>query len=235
MDRSNGYEAVADEFLARRGSGRATGIGVHEVREWARTLPNGATVIDLGCGPGFPITEVLVAEGLDVFALDAAPSFVQAFRRNLPNTPVVCEAVQDSTFFGRTFDGVLAWGLVFLLSAEEQRRLLQRIAEILAPGGRLLFTSPAEPLVWNDAMTGLESRSLGAEEYRRQLSTVGLWVMSEYEDEGQNHYFDASKDASVDGYRPTTLNRSLAADLKEQSPPAAYRLAFGAKFNNPAY
>ncbi|HEY8284398.1 MAG TPA: class I SAM-dependent methyltransferase [Chloroflexota bacterium] len=197
MDRSNGYESVAVEFLARRGSGRGTGIGVHEVRTWARTLPRGAAVIDLGCGPGFPITEVLITEGLNIFGVDAAPSFVQAFRRNLPNTPVVCEAVQDSRFFDRTFDGVLAWGLIFLLSPEVQRCLIQRIATILVPGGRLLFTSPAEPLVWHDAMTGLESRSLGAEEYRRQLSAVGLSVTSEYEDEGQNHYFDALKDAPL--------------------------------------
>lgn len=195
MDRSNGYEGVAAEFLARRGSGRSTGIGVNAVRKWARTLARGASVIDLGCGPGFPITEVLVAEGLKVFAIDAAPSFVQAFRRNLPNTPVVCEAVQDSRFFDRTFDGVLAWGLMFLLSPEDQRRVIQRIAEILAPGGRLLFTScaGAEPLVWRDAMTGLESRSLGAKEYRSQLSAVGLSVTGEYEDEGQNHYFDVLK------------------------------------------
>jgi len=191
MDRSNGYEGVAVEFLARRGSGRSTGVGVNTVRNWARTLPGGATVIDLGCGPGFPITEVLVTEGLNVFGVDAAPSFVQAFQRNLPNTAVVCEAVQDSRFFDRTFDGVLAWGLMFLLSAEDQRRLIQRIAGILTPGGRLLFTSPAVPLIWNDAMTGLESRSLGVEEYRRQLSAVGLTLVSEYEDEGQNHYFDA--------------------------------------------
>ncbi|HXB25373.1 MAG TPA: hypothetical protein VNV25_11645 [Gemmatimonadaceae bacterium] len=94
-------------------------------------------MIDLGCGPGLPITEVLVAEGLNVFGLE--------------------------------------------------------IADILVPGGRLLFTSPAEPVVWNDAMTGLESRSLGAEEYQRQLSAVGLRVLREYEDEGQNHYFEALK------------------------------------------
>jgi SAM-dependent methyltransferase len=143
---------------------------------------------------GFPITEVLVAEGLRVFGVDAASSFVQAFRRNLPNIPVACEAVQDSTFFDRTFDGVLAWGLMFLLSPDDQRRLIQRTADILVPGGRILFTSPAEPLVWNDAMTGLESRSLGAEEYQRQLSLVGLSIASEYEDEGENHYFDALKD-----------------------------------------
>jgi hypothetical protein len=65
------------------------------------------------------------------------------------------------------FDGVIAWGLIFLLPAEEQRRLIQRIANILVSSGRLLFTSCVEPLVWNDAMTGLESRSLGAAEYRR--------------------------------------------------------------------
>lgn len=193
MDRSNGYEGVSAEFLARRGSGRLTGIGVKEVREWARTLPRGAAVIDLGCGPGFPITEVLVVEGLNVFGVDAAPSFVEAFRRNLPNTPVVCEAVADSRFFDRTFDGVLAWGLMFLLRAEEQRRLIRRMAEILVPGGSLLFTSPARPVVWKDAMTGLESRSLGAEEYRRELGAVGLTVLKEYEDAGENHYYEARK------------------------------------------
>ncbi len=140
-----------------------------------------------------PITEVLVAEGLSVYGVDAAPSFVQAFRRNLPNTPVVCEAIEDSTFFNRTFDGVLAWGLMFLLSPEGQRGLIRKIADILVPGGRVLFTSCAEPLVWSDAMTGLESRSLGAEEYRSQLTAVGLSVNGEYEDEGQNYYFDAFK------------------------------------------
>jgi len=197
-DRSNGYEGVAAEFLANRGNARtrSKGIGVKAVREWARTLPRGAAVIDLGCGAGFPITEVLVLEGLNVYAIDASPSFVEAFRRNLPGVPVACEAVEDSTFFNRTFVAALAWGLMFLLPAEEQRRLIQRIAGILVPGGRLLFTSCAEPLVWNDAMTGLESRSLGAVEYRSQLTAVGLLIIREYEDEGQNYYFDAVKTAT---------------------------------------
>jgi SAM-dependent methyltransferase len=140
VDRSNGYERIAAEFV----SARSKTIGVKRVRDWAKALPRGAAVVDLGCGPGLPITEILVAEGLGVYGVDAAPSFVQAFRRNLPNTPIACEAVQDSKFFDRTFDGVLAWGLMFLLSPEDQRRLIRRIADILVPGGRLLFTCPAE-------------------------------------------------------------------------------------------
>jgi cyclopropane fatty-acyl-phospholipid synthase-like methyltransferase len=195
MDRSNGYESVSAEFLAHRGNSRtrSNAIGVKEVRNWARTLKPGSSVIDLGCGPGFPLTVVLVQEGLQVFGVDAAPSFVSAFQRNLPGTPIACESVLESSFFDRTFDAVLSIGLMFLLKAEEQHRLIRRFADILVPGGRLLFTSTVEPHVWNDVMTGMESISLGVEEYVRQLSAVGISVKSEYEDEGQNHYFDALK------------------------------------------
>jgi SAM-dependent methyltransferase len=200
VDRSNGYERIAAEFLSRRGNAvaRSKGIGVKQVREWARTLPPGAAVIDLGCGPGFPITDVLLTEGLNVYAVDASPSFVEAFRRNLTGIPIACEVIQDSTFFDRTFDAVVAWGLMFLLTGADQRRLIQRMAEILVPGGRLLFTSTREPSAWIDAMTGYESRSLGALEYRKQLEGAGLLLIREYEDEGENYYFDVSKGASTD-------------------------------------
>ena len=105
MDQSSGYESVAPEFLAGRGNAGLAGIGARDVSKWAQSLPNGAAVLDLGCGPGLPTTKALVAEGLNVFALDGSPSFVQAFQRNFPEIPILCEAVQDSTFFGRTFDG----------------------------------------------------------------------------------------------------------------------------------
>lgn len=199
MDPSNGYERVAAEFLAGRGRAPSTAVGTKEVRDWTRTLPNGAAVIDLGCGTGLPITKVLVDEKLNVYGVDAAPTLVAAFRHNLPEVPVACESVVESSFFNRMFDGVVAWGLIFLLQPEEQRLLIRRVADILVPGGRFLFTSSSgtEPLVWNDGMTDLESRSLGAAEYRKLLSEVGLYVTREYEDVGGNHYYDAVKDTSA--------------------------------------
>jgi hypothetical protein len=69
--------------------------------------------------PVFRLLKFWVADGFNVFGVDAVPSFVLAFRRNLPNTPVACEAVQDSRFFDRTFDAALAWGLMFLLSRDD--------------------------------------------------------------------------------------------------------------------
>jgi hypothetical protein len=61
------------------------------------------------------------------------------------------------------------------------------------PGGRLVFTSPAKPVVWNDAMTGLESISVGAERHRKLLRAVGISVADAYEEVGENHYFDGVK------------------------------------------
>lgn len=189
MDGSSGYESRASDFLRHRSSD----IGTQEVLNWARTLPRGCSVIDLGCGSGIPITSVLVHERLDVYAVDAAPSLVEAFRRNLPGVPILCEAVQTSSLFQRSFDAVLAWGLMFLLSGEDQCFMIRRFAEILAPNGRLLFTSPANAEVWLDASTGRRSVSLGAEQYRSLLDHVGISLKSEYQDAGQNYYFDAYK------------------------------------------
>jgi 2-polyprenyl-3-methyl-5-hydroxy-6-metoxy-1,4-benzoquinol methylase len=191
VDRSNGYEGVAREFLTGRGGPQSSRIGATSIREWARQLTPGVTVLDLGCGSGIPTTETLIDEGLSVHAVDAAPSFVEAFQRRFPNVPVVCEPVEDSSFFGRRFDAVLAWGLIFLLESSTQEALIRRFADALKPEGRLLFTSPPQAITWNDAMTGQESRSLGAEAYRRLLAEAGFTVLDEYEDEGENHYYDA--------------------------------------------
>jgi len=42
-------------------------------------------------------------------------------------------------------------------------------------------------------MTGLESLSLGGEQYRKLLEAAGLSIAEEYEDAGENHYFDTFK------------------------------------------
>ena len=189
-DPANGYERIAKEFLAARGRA-TTGIGVSAVRAWARSLPPHSTVLDLGCGSGLPLTQVLIDEGLTVYAVDASPTLVAAFRKNLSGVAVACESVEESAFFDRQFDAVLAWGLWFLLPEATQLDLLRRIADVLAPGGRLLFTSPAQACTWRDVMTGEESRSLGAQVYRTRLTELGFPVIREYDDEGENHYYDA--------------------------------------------
>jgi SAM-dependent methyltransferase len=168
-DESNGYESIAAEYIAGRGSRAGVGIGVGEVREWAKTVRPRGAVLDLGCGPGYPITQLLVDAGLAVHGVDASPTMVAKFQSRFPSVPVECNTAERSNFFGREFDGVIAWGLLFLLQPAAQARVISKVATALAPGGQFVFTAPPQICEWSDAMTGQRSESLGTEAYRRFL------------------------------------------------------------------
>jgi len=114
----------------------------------------GGVVLDPGSGHGLPLSRTLLEDGFVIHAIDASPGMVAAFQRYLPQARVTCEPAENSGFFGRQFDGILAWGLVFLLDEAAQRRLIRRAARAWNPGGRFLFTAPAQPCTWPDAMTG---------------------------------------------------------------------------------
>ncbi len=189
-DPSNGYEAVATELIAGR---QQSGIGVATVRAWGRSLPQGASILDLGCGFGVPISQALINDGFVIYGVDASSSLITEFRRRFPDVNVACEAVEDSRFFDRTFDGVIAVGLLFLMSEDSQRDLIRRVGLALNSGGRFLFTSPAQFCTWTDMLTGRESLSLGADAYKAIIADAGLTLVGEHSDEGDSHYYDTCR------------------------------------------
>ena len=194
-DDSSGYEAVANIYIAGRGTRARVGdsIGAAVVKAWADAFPPGATVLDLGSGPGEPSTRILREAGLTTYAVDASPTMVAAFRERFPGVPIERNAVEASEFFNRTFNGVLAWGLMFLIDPAAQALVIEKVARALEPQGRFLFTAPREPLQWLDGMTGRPSQSLGEHTYERLLRDAGLTWVADAEDEGGNYYYFVEK------------------------------------------
>jgi len=180
------WEAIAEAFNAARSN-----IGSDVVRQWAKRLRQDGEVVDIGCGSGAPVSQALVEAGLTVFGIDASPTLLSMFRRRFPEAPAVCETVQSSNFFGLKFDGAVAVGLLFLLSEENQRKLINKVGQALRPGGRFLFSAPLPQCEWSDLQTGQPSLSLGAVEYQSQLACAGMHLEDTYVDSGGNHYFDA--------------------------------------------
>jgi SAM-dependent methyltransferase len=189
-DPSAGWNDVADEFVAVRSR-----IGADTVRDWSRSLGRGASILDIGCGSGFPVTVTLVEEGFSVSAVDASPKLLAAFRNRFPYIEAVCEPAETSSFFGRTFDGAVAIGLIFLLPAASQSRLIENVAVALKPGAKFLFSAPREACAWADLLTGRNSVSLGLEAYTDILESAGFLLGGTSLDEGGNHYFNAVRSA----------------------------------------
>jgi len=192
MDPSNGYESVSKDYILYRGS-KTDGIGASTVLTWANTFKHPASILDIGCGTGIPITKILIDRGFDVYGIDASPSLVNEFHRNFPETPVECESALASRFFDRQFDAVIACGLLFLLTEKDQFELILKLSNSLVHGGRALFTAPIQEMQWNDVMTGLPSISLGKSRYDFILSQLGFSILDGFVDEGDNYYHHAIK------------------------------------------
>jgi len=187
-DLSNGYEAIADQFIALRSD---TGRSV--IENWAASFAKGASVLDVGAGSGVPLTRILIKAGLNVRAIDASPTMVKAFRANFPDIDMACEAAEMSPFFNQKYDGVLMVGLLFLLPEKTQPLILKRLANVLRPNGRLLFSAPEEIGEWDDLLTGRRSYSLGQVVYQGLLSEAGLTVLKGHTDRGGSHYYEAQR------------------------------------------
>src|SRR5678816_1416876 len=186
---SNGYEQIAEHFLLARNPS----IGPAVVRRWSKSLPAGATILDVGCGSGAPISQTLLQEGFTVYGIDASPTLVSRFRKQFPDAPVECSPIEDSLFFRRTFDAVVCWGLMFVLPVASQRILIEKVARALHPDGKFLFTATKELCTWSDSLTHLPSTSLGHDAYQQELTAHGLALVGNDQDEGGNYYYFAAK------------------------------------------
>ena len=106
----------------------------------------------------------------------------------------------DMARFARLISSISAASVVDLpeprmaiLPEETQRTVLAKMAKALKPGGRLLFTAPRGAVTWMDSLTGLESRSLSAEEYESLLRELGFDIEPGRMDAGENYYYLARK------------------------------------------
>ena len=185
MDAARFYETQALRYLEDRDR---SCVGAEVVQSWVRSLPFGASVVEISFGGGYPITQVLVDSGLAVWAIDTSPTLLRSFRLRCPTIPTQCASALESDYFGRTFEAVLSIGLVSFLREDEQLAFIHRVSEILEPRGHFLFTAPVETGIWQDVATGLDCWSLGRITYTA-LERNGLRVIRTHVDEGENNYY----------------------------------------------
>jgi SAM-dependent methyltransferase len=128
-----GYDVVADRYLET--------IGAEDPRHRflaTFTLPDGAEVLDLGCGAG---TEAL--RRFRVTGVDLSARQLELARERLPGARLIQADMTEVSFPDASFDGVVALYSLGHVPTERQAPLLAAIARWLRPGGLLLACVPA--------------------------------------------------------------------------------------------
>lgn len=96
----------------------------------------GARILEIGCGPG---TLLHYLPTCDYLGFDLSPQYIAMAKRHFPEAQFVCERVsQFSLVKERSFDVVLALGIVHHLDDAEARQLFQIAFDALRPGGKLV-------------------------------------------------------------------------------------------------
>jgi SAM-dependent methyltransferase len=142
-------------------------------------LPDGGTVLDIGCGSGLPIGRELIRRGFDLTGVDGTATMLALFRRNLPNISAQLIDMRNLAM-GRPFAGLLAWDSFFHLSPADQRPMFARFRDHAAPGAALMFTSGHEEGSAIGKLEGdpLYHGSLNPQEYRALLDAAGFDVLA---------------------------------------------------------
>ena len=139
-----GYDVLADGFLAWSASieddPRERFLG-----SFAERLPNGARVLDLGCGAGVPSTQRL-AERFAVVGVDISASQIALARRHVPDATFLHADLTEVDFAEQSFAGITAFYAMSHVPRAEHAALFRRCCDWLEPGGLFLATLGAGEL-----------------------------------------------------------------------------------------
>lgn len=169
------YERHAAAFDHDRGKRLVERVWLDRFRA---VMPEGADVLDLGCGSGEPVARYLIEAGHRVTGADSSPTLIDLCRARFPSATWIAGDMRDLSL-GRRFGGIIAWNSFFHLTPDDQRAMFAVFRDHAAPGAALMFTSGprAGEAIGSYQGEALYHASLDTAEYEAILAAHGFSVV----------------------------------------------------------
>jgi cyclopropane fatty-acyl-phospholipid synthase-like methyltransferase len=167
------YERHAVSWDADRRA--AAWIDKSYIERFLGLLPEGATVLDLGCGGGAPVALHMTSQGFHITGVDSSPTLISLCQSRMPDQEWIVGDMR-SLALDRRFDGILAWDSFFHLTHDDQRRMFQIFGAHSAADGILMFNAgfSQSEVVGSYRGDPLYHASLDPSEYETLLAGAGF-------------------------------------------------------------
>jgi SAM-dependent methyltransferase/ribosomal protein S18 acetylase RimI-like enzyme len=169
------YERHATAFDRDRGKRLVERAWFERFRN---VMPEGADVLDLGCGSGEPLAGYLIEAGHRITGVDSSPTLIGLCRSRFPDETWIVGDMRELSL-ARRFGGIVAWNSFFHLTPDDQRRMFKIFGDHAEPGAALMFTSGPGAGEAIGAYQGeaLYHASLDTAEYQTLLAAHGFSVV----------------------------------------------------------
>jgi SAM-dependent methyltransferase len=135
----DGYDVLAETYLRVR---RNDSEDVLLLEELSSRLPNGARILDAGCGAGIPVSSIL-SQRFQIVGVDISVRQVELSRENVPAAEFIQADLVTLDLPDASFDAIVSYYAIIHVPREEHSALLANFHRMLAPGGLLLVSMGA--------------------------------------------------------------------------------------------
>ena len=101
--------------------------------------PEGATILDLGCGSGRPMAEYAVSRGRRIIGVDQSEAMLDLARAGMPGERWILAPI-ESHDMSSGYQGAIIWDSLFHIPRAEHAGILGKVVRGLPAGGRLMVT-----------------------------------------------------------------------------------------------
>jgi SAM-dependent methyltransferase len=169
------YDELAETYAAERSP------GLVELDRLVEPLPEGARVLDAGCGQGTPVLTAL-AGTVETIGLDFSGEQLRLAAENAPGAALVRGDMTSLPFSPNAFDAVTALHSLIHVPLAEHATVVEGFARVLSPGGLLLLTEGDDEWIgenpdWLGSGVEMRWEFAGLETTREQLRRAGFEVL----------------------------------------------------------
>lgn len=171
------YDKVASAYLASRDrlkSGRY-------VQQLLKYLPKNSIILDLGCGAGVPVDDILLKAGHEVIGIDISSEQIKLARKNCPRGQYLVKDIQDVKVGEYQAQAVVSFYTIFHIPRAKQGNLLKTMASFLPKGGMLLITMGDREFEGRHHLHGalMWASQYGTKKNREMVESAGFMIISD--------------------------------------------------------
>lgn len=136
------YDVIAAQYVAVRNEETED---VQLLQELMARLPEGAKILDAGCGAGVPIAKLL-SQRFNVIGVDFSETQIELARQAVPQARFICQDMTELAFPDASFGAICSYYAIIHVPRKEHRRLLLNFHRMLKPSGFALLCMGAGDL-----------------------------------------------------------------------------------------